>query len=80
MFQYQTSGGVRKREKFDRAIFEYSLGEVPYQPGERESSVPCARFLEADCRKHGHVTRARDCHEVVTRSAPLSSCDNLLHR
>ena len=31
--------------------------------------MPCARFLEADWATHGHVTRARDCHVVVTRSA-----------
>ena len=62
--------------KFERVILEYSPEEVPYQPGGRESSVPCARFLEADWLTHGHVTRARDCHVVVTRSAALSSCDN----
>ena len=33
--------------------------------------TPCARFLEADWASHGHVTRARDCHVVVTRSAAL---------
>ena len=61
--------------KFEKAILEYSPEEVPYQPGGRESSIPCARFLEADWVTHGHVTRARDCHVVVTRSAALSSCD-----
>ena len=54
--------------KFEKAILEYS-------PGEGGSSVPCARFLEADWATHGHVTRARDCHVVVTRSAALWSCD-----
>ena len=42
--------------------------------------MPCARFLEADWLTHGHVTRARDCHVVVTRSAALSSCDNLTYQ
>ena len=56
--------------KFEKAILEYS-------PGEGGSSVPCARFLEADWATHGHVTRARDCHVVVTRSAALWSCDKI---
>ena len=63
--------------KFENAILKYSPVKVPYQPGGRESSVPCARFLEADWATHGHVMRARDCHVVVTRSAALSSCDKV---
>ena len=41
--------------------------------------MPCARSLEADWATHGHVMRARDCHVVVTWSAALWSCDNILN-